>query len=30
MGSQNEPTTGKAILEKYDLGTNKLVHNWHR
>ena len=30
MGSPNEPTTGKAILEKLDLGTNKLVHNWHR
>ena len=30
MGSSNEPKTGKAILEKLDMGTNKLVNNWHK
>ena len=30
MGSSNEPKTGKAISEKLDMGTNKLVNNWHK
>ena len=30
MGSSNEPKTEKDILEKLDMGTNKLVNNWHK
>ena len=28
MGSSNEPKTEKDILEKLDMGTNKLVNNF--